>query len=336
MKIGLVIGKFYPPHTGHHYLIDNAINECDKVIVLVAWSFVESISGQQRADWLKQVHPKAIVIDIEDNIPVDYEDDEIWESHVNLFSRATRGWVITDFFCSEYWGGQMAEMLSHRDGNGEVQAHIVDPARSNVSCSASMVRDDVPGMWEYLSGPVKAGLCKRVVICGAESSGTTTLAKALATELKTVVVPEYGRHFDWAVGRHHKWTTEDFMHIAIMQQEWEDELARLSGPILICDTDVFATDMFHKIYLGYFDQGINDLAWDSIGDLYIVTDHNGVEFEDDGTRMDSGERPWETKWLMDNIPKCYLVTGTHEVRMEAALRYIKELEWEYTKPLEYA
>ena len=32
---GVVIGKFYPPHKGHNYLIDTALKNSDEVDVLV-------------------------------------------------------------------------------------------------------------------------------------------------------------------------------------------------------------------------------------------------------------------------------------------------------------
>ena len=32
---GIVIGKFYPPHRGHHHLIDTALAASDEVDVLV-------------------------------------------------------------------------------------------------------------------------------------------------------------------------------------------------------------------------------------------------------------------------------------------------------------
>ena len=46
-----------------------------------------------------------------------------------------------------------------------------------------------------LTGPAKAHFAKRVVVVGVESSGTTTLAEALAEHYHTVWVPEYGRFY---------------------------------------------------------------------------------------------------------------------------------------------
>jgi NadR type nicotinamide-nucleotide adenylyltransferase len=345
MNVGFIVGKFYPPHAGHHYLIDTAIKECDKVVVLVAWSDVESINGWDRADWLRERHPEAQILHVRDNHPVDYNDDTAWDNHVKVFSEAIAGWEkanqfsVNRFYSSELWGAQMAEMLSHRDGRKEVTNHIVDVSRDAIPVSATKVRDDLHGMWQYLIPPVRSSLLKRVVILGGESTGTTTLAKALATELRTVCVPEYGRHFDWAVGKEHVWTTEDFIHIACKQQDWEDDLRKHSGPIMICDTDTVATEMFHYIYMGDFSSHIESIT-DNRGfaDLYIITSDEGVEFEDDGTRFNSGKRRWATEWLQETLPKDKQVTvvGTHEYRMSQALHAIKTISWEFAPPLEYA
>ena len=35
MKRGLVIGKFYPPHRGHKFLIETALNAVDHLDVLI-------------------------------------------------------------------------------------------------------------------------------------------------------------------------------------------------------------------------------------------------------------------------------------------------------------
>ena len=59
------------------------------------------------------------------------------------------------------------------------------------------------------------GAVKRVVIIGAESTGKTTLARALAEHYKTPWVPEFGRFYtearqpSWA-----PWRSDEFTLIA--------------------------------------------------------------------------------------------------------------------------
>ena len=49
---GLVIGKFYPPHAGHHHLIRAAAARCARLTVVVMAATVESIPLARRVAWL--------------------------------------------------------------------------------------------------------------------------------------------------------------------------------------------------------------------------------------------------------------------------------------------
>ena len=53
-RTGLVVGKFYPPHAGHHALIDAAAAACDEVIVVVAPASHESVPLELRLAWLRE------------------------------------------------------------------------------------------------------------------------------------------------------------------------------------------------------------------------------------------------------------------------------------------
>ena len=58
---GVVIGKFYPPHLGHNYLIDTAVRNCDAVDVLVVDSPDYHLDAEKRREWLQARHPTATV-----------------------------------------------------------------------------------------------------------------------------------------------------------------------------------------------------------------------------------------------------------------------------------
>lgn len=75
----------------------------------------------------------------------------------------------------------------------------------------------------------------RIAVTGPESSGKTTLAAALASELDTVFVPEFARQYLSALER--PYTLAD-LEIILRNQLLQEEL-QLSGAkhYLICDTD---------------------------------------------------------------------------------------------------
>jgi len=50
---GLVVGKFYPPHRGHQYLIERAAALCAQVTVLVMAAGSETLAVADRVAWLQ-------------------------------------------------------------------------------------------------------------------------------------------------------------------------------------------------------------------------------------------------------------------------------------------
>ncbi len=191
---GLVIGKFYPPHAGHHYLIDVAAGACERLTVVVAPASHESIPLDARCSWLRERHPGVEVVGVYDDVPVDYDDPEIWAAHCALFRTAAGVSTVDAVFSSEPYGDELARRFS--------AVHVcVDPPRAAVPVSGRAVRADPVGHWGYLTPPVRAWFVRRVVVVGAESTGTTTLARDLAERYAarggvwagTRWVPEYGR-----------------------------------------------------------------------------------------------------------------------------------------------
>ena len=85
----------------------------------------------------------------------------------------------------------------------------------------------------------------RVCILGAESTGKTTLAAALAARFETVWNPEYGRVYT-EVGRKAgaAWEAWEFTHIARVHCWFEDFLAGIADRVLFSDTDAFTTAVF--------------------------------------------------------------------------------------------
>ncbi len=94
-------------------------------------------------------------------------------------------------------------------------------------------------------------LVRRVAILGAESSGKSTLAAALAAHYNTVWVPEYLREF---VETHARVPDEDDQYgIARTQLSREDAAAALASRLLFCDTTPLMTGLYSRWYWGRVD-----------------------------------------------------------------------------------
>jgi NadR type nicotinamide-nucleotide adenylyltransferase len=170
---------------------------------------------------------------------------------------------------------------------------------------------------------------KRVVVIGSESSGTTTLARALAEHYRTTWVPEFGRTYsEGRVYSGQPWRSDEFEFIAIEQARMEDALAALANKVLICDTDPFATAIWHERYMGEPSDEVRAIAYGCSYDLYIVTDVN-IPFVQDDIRDGESFRQWMQGRFVEEISKSatpmIVVTGSHQERFAAAVKRIDEI-----------
>lgn len=271
MKRAIVIGKFYPPHLGHKYLIDYAEARSDQLTVLVCDSPAYAIPAEQRKSWLEQIHPHVtvrIIADLGDD-----DDSKGWAEHTLRFL----GYRPDVVFSSESYGPAYARHMKTK--------HVmVDQERTNVPISATRVRADILKEWDYLHPVVKADLAIRVAVVGAESTGTTTLSKDLAKTLHAPWVPEYGRLYsEGLVYSQHEWNDEEFVHIAKMQQDMEREFAKNSHGIIVCDTNAFATSLWQKRYMGHTTPEVEAIAQQDRVNQYFLTGDE-IPFVQDGIR----------------------------------------------------
>ena len=165
---------------------------------------------------------------------------------------------------------------------------------------------------------------RRICIVGSESTGKTTLAIDLAKYYQTCWVPEYGRIY--TEGRiytaHGSWESREFTHIALMQNAFEDALAKVANRILICDTDAFATGIWHEKYMGFESAEVKKLYKNRMFDLYIVTDPQTPYAKDD-IRVGEDSRAWMHNRFITELEKegkNYVeVKGSREERQKKAI-----------------
>ncbi len=314
--LGLVIGKFLPPHAGHGLLIETARAGVGRLVVVVCDLPGQPVAAARRAGWLREIHPGVEVRVVED-IGRD-EDSAAWAAYTQRFLGRSPDVV----FSSEDYGERWA---------GELGCHhvLVDRDRGRFPVSGTAVRADPARHWAMLAPCVRAHYVTRVCLVGAESTGTTTLAGALAEELGTVWVPEYGRAYSRAKaagGWPAAWETGEFEVIARRQEAEEDEAARRSGPVLLCDTDALATGIWHERYLGRRNPEVEArAAAATAAGRYRLTVLTGDEipFVDDGLRDGEhlrGAMTGRFRQALTAAGRPFVeVRGSREERLAAAL-----------------
>jgi NadR type nicotinamide-nucleotide adenylyltransferase len=350
---GLVVGKFYPPHAGHHRLIGVAAAGCARVSVVVAPSSGESVPLGLRLAWLREVHAgdaHVRFVGVHDDHPVDYGDPAVWDAHCAVFRAAIGDEPVDAVFSSEEYGDELARRFGAR--------HVcVDAGRAVVPVSGTAVRADPVAHWDSLAPPVRAWFVRRIVVVGAESTGTTTLARALARRYRlrggvwarTTWVPEFGRELTVrklaalraarpeATAFDLTWERADFVEVAREQNAAEDAAARSGSPVLFCDTDAFATAIWEERYLGSSSAPVRAAA--RRPDLYLLTADVGVPFADDGLRDGEHLRPWMTDRFRGELARRNLpwveVTGPYRDRLRTAVTVCDELlasGWAFVPP----
>ena len=172
------------------------------------------------------------------------------------------------------------------------------------------------------------GDVKRVCLLGAESTGKSTLARALATRYGTLWNPEYGRPYT-QFGRLPRapWTSWEFTHIARIHCWYEDFLATLAHRVLFSDTDAFTTALFHEVYLGTPATGFEDLV-DRSYDLFVVCGLD-VPWRHDGVREFEEQRRWMQERYLERARTSgrpwRVVEGPLERRLEDAAEAVDEM-----------
>jgi HTH-type transcriptional regulator, transcriptional repressor of NAD biosynthesis genes len=146
---GLIVGRFCPPHLGHSHLIDEAGRAVDHLVVMVNTRDSEPIPGELRAGWLAELHPDVTVVEVRHDLPTDFHDRDLWERWMALFREK---WPLADgpdvVFSSEPYGDEIARRFGAR-------AVAVDPARTTVPVSATLIRERPLEHLDFLAPPVR-------------------------------------------------------------------------------------------------------------------------------------------------------------------------------------
>lgn len=315
---GVTVGKFNPPHLGHLHLIETGAARVDRLWVLLCDRSDQTLSATDRAAWLRDATPQNVEILITpDDLP---EAPVPWAERVSSLLPQPPEVAFT----SEPWGADWAAAMGAE--------HVsVDQSRAAFPVAASDLRSDLAQGFRWLVPAARAALTRRVIVAGAESTGKTTLAAALAERLATVWVPEHGRWY-WEGRRYleeQSWSGDELRRIAAAQGRFEDDLARRADHgVLIADTDALVTSVWRRRYLGDQDPELEALALDRRPDLYLICAPD-FEWIQDGSRESREHRESMHRITLELVEasgaEFAVLSGQPEDRQERALALIADL-----------
>lgn len=316
---GMVLGKFMPPHRGHQYLVDVARGYADELTVVVGTLAKEPIPGALRFAWMQELFPSCRVVHLTDENPQDpSEHPDFWEIWRTSLLRVLPG-PVDVVFASESYGHKLAEVLGAR-------FIPVDPNRVTIPVSGTAIRNDPMAHWDWLPTGVRPYFVRRVAVLGAESTGKTTLANALAKTFDTVCAPEFARTY--LESRGGQIEPADIEVIARGQPAVEEASARQAQRVLFCDTDLYTTQLWSEMLFGSAPEGLKLSARARRYDLVLVTDPE-VPFAPDLVRYRPDERRAFFRRLCETLEAngvpYHVIAGDPEARLHQAVQKVTPL-----------
>lgn len=338
----VVTGKFRPFHVGHRALIEQATFLADKVEVILVAHPSDEIDPRIRALAIyESFHNCNVEIHIVDDI---FTDDTTEESHVTWarYTEAILGYHPELVVASETYGEGWARAMGS-------QFFLYDLDRKNYPISGTLCRSNAYESSSMMPPATKRYMLPRIVVLGAESTGTTTLTKALAEHYDTLWVPEVGRLLseeavDAGLGNgDDTWDDQRFWLTSRSQDAMEERYAEAADGLLFCDTDSLATAVWYDYYMQKQSSVTGNASWGLLNagkaqakkhKLYILT-WDDIPFVQDEKSTRTGEnlRRWHTnrfvRYLEDlrrdqNVPYI-VVQGDHESRLNRAVQYVDKV-----------
>lgn len=171
-----------------------------------------------------------------------------------------------------------------------------------------------------------------LVTTGPESSGKTMLATQLSEALQAPLVAEASRDYLTDLYRRKpgtRYTRQDLVEIARMQQAREQQALKLQPEWLVCDTDLLVIVIWSEVRFGHCEPALLQMFEDartSTKRTYLLCDP-GIPWQPDPLR----ENPQDREWLfglyqhrLQQYPKrtWLTVSGDPQDRLQQVQRHL--------------
>ncbi|MEZ5045517.1 MAG: ATP-binding protein [Chitinophagaceae bacterium] len=168
----------------------------------------------------------------------------------------------------------------------------------------------------------------KIAVVGGESTGKTTLSKALALTYETLVVPEYAR--DYLLALQSEYTESDLIQIAKGQLSLEEKYTLKANKLLFLDTDFLVLQLWSEMKFNTCHKYIlNHLSTNSVG-AYILTKPD-FDWVYDPLREHPNVRDrqlifrWYQELILSTNKALCIVEGDNEQRLATSKKFINNL-----------
>lgn len=258
-------------------------------------------------------------------VPHDDADEEVHRLFTAWLCHTVLGETVDAIFTSEDYGDGFARALSAYQSSPA--KHIcVDKARVKIPISGTDIRENPSQFRDYLSNIVLRSFTKKAVFLGGESTGKSSLAKALASRLGTQFVPEYGREL-WEK-QEGQLDFKDMLHIAQTQLKREAELSLISEGWLFCDTSPLTTMFYSDALFNEVDPALAELSKTAYDLTFLCAPD--FEFVQDGTRQNAEFRDQQHRWCLNILAERNIdfvkLAGAPDERVSIVLKTLDAFE----------
>jgi len=340
-NIGVVPGKFFPPHRGHLNQIIRAATQCNKVYVVVSDN--EDLALDKcRKDNLPYIPLKtrALWLSLELQNLSHIEVVTLDETGIPAYPDGSVQWckMLTTLIPEKIdviFGGEMEYQDTYMKHLPGIEYSVYDYRRSRYPVSGTEVRENYLKHWDYILGSARGFFARRVLVTGTESCGKSTLVKYLAKIFHTAWSEEYGRNYsrDHLGGNEDLFQIGDFAKIAGVQQTQDEQALKGANRICFFDTDAIVTQYYCKLYLGQQNPIIEAFVYPQKYDLVLMMGPT-VGWVDDGLRFKGQQE--EREKLHKRLLYMYLDRGfkdkiieinddNHSARLARATDYADKL-----------
>jgi NadR type nicotinamide-nucleotide adenylyltransferase len=295
-RVGLTLGKFAPLHRGHQHLIETALSETERLIVLIYdCPDVIAVPLGTRAAWIRRSYPQVEIIEAVDGPQQVGSAPEITRAHDAYILRLLAGRRVTHFYSSEFYGAHVSLALGAEDRR-------VDADRERFRVSGTAIRQAPFEHRHWLAPGVYRDLVRNVVFLGAPSTGKTTLCQRLASRYRTRWMPEYGREYWEERQRNRRLDPEELVEIAEGHLEREERLLLDSDGYLFTDTNALTTLLFARHYHGRALPRLEQLADEAsrrYSTVFLCGDE--IPYEDTWDRSGEANRREFQQWTREEL-----------------------------------
>ena len=291
MTAAFILMTALPPTRGHTNLVHFALELADEVTVVVVTQPEEPYAAE-RVEAMRAACPRARVRNIHATLPGGPADNpDYWALWRRLlFDQGMRPGDLV--VASEDYGFELA-----RATDGVYVPY--DPDRGIDPVKATAIRQDPLGRFAQIHPAFQPTVRRTITVLGAESTGKTTLSRALATAIDGHWTPEWCRPYLERLPSpevdEQRMTT--IWHAQRAQQRHATTL--VDRPFLVQDTDLFATLGFWRNWRP--GQAPTDLATDAHAlrsHLYLLTPAT-IPFAPDPLRYGVTERETSDAFWVD-------------------------------------